>query len=70
MHHIVTNLVNYSDAISFLNEVRQIGIDANITRGGISVYPDDDNQIELVKLICQKYGGRYISDIPVLLTFG
>jgi hypothetical protein len=69
MKHIVTNLGNYSDAVSFRDEVRQLRVDANITEGGVFVYPDYNDQVQLIKLICQKYKGKYILGVANPLTF-
>ena len=44
---------NYQNAIDLMTALRKHNIDCNITTGGVSIYPQNDEEIEIVKTICK-----------------
>lgn len=47
--------ISYTDALSLINDLGTHGIDANITPGGIALYPDGSVQVDEMNLICKKH---------------
>jgi hypothetical protein len=50
--------LSYEQAIALINELRQSSIEANITAGGVAIYPDP-SQINQAKDICSSYGASF-----------
>lgn len=48
--------INYEAALSLIKKLKDSGIDANITQGGIAIVAENLNEINTMKKICEKYG--------------
>lgn len=48
--------LTYEDACTLINALNAEGIDANITAGGIAMYPDTPQAIVKMHEICTSYG--------------
>ena len=46
--------IKYSDAVRLIDDVRELGIEARITQGGIAISPTD-GQIKRMHSVCKKY---------------
>lgn len=47
--------IPYKNELALIKDLAKHGIDANITAGGIAIYPDDATQLHKMNLVCEKY---------------
>ncbi len=58
MRYSLNNQLRYQDACELIKELKQTGIDACITSGGIAIYPEDNRETSLMFEICAKRNVR------------
>ena len=44
--------LNYNEACALIEDAQSYGIEANITPGGIAMYPDGTIQVDKMNLVC------------------
>jgi hypothetical protein len=52
----------YSEACKLLDQLKIEGIDANITTGGIAVFPQNDKEVETARKISKDFGAASFSE--------
>lgn len=48
--------INYKAALGLIKGLKDSGIQANITQGGIAITPESDSEINMMKEICKNFG--------------
>lgn len=48
--------IPYNKALMLIEDMRKYGVDANITPGGVAIYPDGTIQTDKMNSVCKKYG--------------
>ena len=48
--------IKYSEALLLIGDLAKYGVFANITVGGIAIYPDGTIQVDKMNLVCERYG--------------
>ena len=46
----------YDEALMLIEDMAKQGIDANITPGGVAIYPDGASQTDKMNSVCKKFG--------------
>ncbi len=47
--------ITYTDALALIGDLAKHGVDANITAGGVAIYPDGTIQIDKMNSVCKKF---------------
>jgi hypothetical protein len=57
--------LSYADAIALIEALSAIGIESNITAGGVAIYPLS-SQVEAMQACCMKFGERAFEGTTIL----
>lgn len=52
--------IKYKDACNLIDELNALGVQSNITQGGISIVPDGTIDFDAMNKICRKYNTKAI----------